>query len=71
MLDLAGIFHSCLFIHAQIDQPVRQHNVTFIHFISNILTGLCQSNVALVSHVDIAIFAQVLHGNADTWFGKA
>ena len=71
MLDLAGIFHSGFFVHAQVDQPVRQHNMTLIHLISNILTSLGQSDVALVIHVDIAIFTQVLHGNADTRFGKA
>ena len=71
MLCLAGIFGGGLFVHAQLHKEVGQQTVTAIDTLCDLAARCQQGQVALAVHRDIAVLAQLLHGNADAGFGKA
>lgn len=67
----AGILSSCPGVHTQVNQPVGQQCMAFIHGVRYGLSGWRQRDMSLVVHLDISVLAEILHSHADTGFGEA
>ena len=71
MLCLTGVLGGGLFVHAQLHKEVGQQTVTAIDTLCDLAARCQQGQVALAVHRDIAVLAQLFHGNADACLGKA
>ena len=71
MLDLAGIVGGNIRVNAQRHKKSSQLAVTVIAAAGNLQTRFLQRDKAVGVHRNIAVLAQVFHGNADARLGKA
>ena len=70
MLNPASIFNRCFLIHAERHQPFGKKCVPFVYFVRDGLPFFSEANESLRIHLDISIFAQIFHLNADAGLGK-
>ena len=65
MLDAAGVLRGDRRIDPEAGQPLRQQAVALVNALGDLLPGRKQRDKAARVHGDIAVFAQVAHGDAD------
>ena len=71
MFDFTGIVLSNSGINTQSNQELLQKCMALVHPLGDGQTGLCQLNVAVFIHFDIAAILQKADGAADAGFGIA
>ena len=70
MLDAAGVLGGSLPGNSKSDEPVGDQSVAFKHGLCDLTSGFGQGDVTAVADENMTAVAEILHGNADAWFGK-
>lgn len=65
-----GVLRGDRRIDPEAGQPLRQQAVALVNALGNLLSGRKQRDKAARVHGDIAVFAQVAHGDADARLGE-
>ena len=69
MFDFAGILPGDLFRNPQLDQEPDQHPVAVMDLLCDHIPFVRQGDQIIRAHVDISVFSELLHGNADGTLG--
>lgn len=70
VFDLAGIFPGGFFRNSTPHEQIRKEHMSFVGFLGDFFTGICEENVSVLISGNVAVFFQLFHGDTDARLGE-